>query len=380
MCISRPLGRWLSAALLLLLPLVRFPLAYALQPFTVGESTESFSLNLSGPTNTAVLKLQGVGTINDTDAQSSGVVSRKLFYNNSKYDGNNAAATAQDDAAIAVDKAALLPGGTATFANYTSFSKGINGVMVDISNLPGPLSADDFIFRVGNNNSPGSWSQAPAPTTVNVRNGAGQNGSSRVEILWPDLAISKTWLQVTVKANAQTGLATPDVFYFGNAIGEAGNSMTNAQVTAGDEIEARNDPHNILNPAPITNRHDYDRNGLVNAGDQIVARNNGTTLLSRLALINPPAASAAAPADAYSLLGSEGGSRASVASPLVPSSGTNVPLAVPRYATGSGSLAANSASQEQSHAVADLDSLFGASDDLDADLLELLATGTARSK
>ena len=40
------------------------------------------------------------------------------------------------------------------------------------------------------------------------------------------------------------------MFYFGNAIGEAGNSTTNAFVTAGDEIATRNDPHSLLNPAP----------------------------------------------------------------------------------------------------------------------------------
>lgn len=37
------------------------------------------------------------------------VVDRKLFYNNSSFDGNNAAANASDDAAIAIDKSALLP-------------------------------------------------------------------------------------------------------------------------------------------------------------------------------------------------------------------------------------------------------------------------------
>ena len=58
-------------------------------------------------------------------------------------------------------------------------------------------------------------------------------------LIWPDEAIKKQWLQVTVKATAATGLSSPDVFYFGNAIGESGNSATSAQVSAVDEIAAQ---------------------------------------------------------------------------------------------------------------------------------------------
>ena len=47
------------------------------------------------------------------------------------------AASAADDQAIATDKTALLPGETATFANYTSYSLGINGIMVDVADLAG---------------------------------------------------------------------------------------------------------------------------------------------------------------------------------------------------------------------------------------------------
>jgi len=65
---------------------------------------------------------------------SASVVGRDVFYNNSFYDGNNPAINAADDEAIATNKQALLPGQTATFANYTSYSKGINGVMVDVAN------------------------------------------------------------------------------------------------------------------------------------------------------------------------------------------------------------------------------------------------------
>src|SRR5205085_2665199 len=48
------------------------------------------------------------------DAVPATVAGRFVFYNQSKFDGNNAAANASDDAAIATDKIALLPGGTST--------------------------------------------------------------------------------------------------------------------------------------------------------------------------------------------------------------------------------------------------------------------------
>ncbi len=46
----------------------------------------------------------------------------------------------------------------------------------------GTITASDFIFKVGANNTPSSWALAPAPTTVSVRPGAGDGGSDRVEI------------------------------------------------------------------------------------------------------------------------------------------------------------------------------------------------------
>jgi hypothetical protein len=221
------------------------------------------------------------------DLVSVEVVDRNLFYNNSAHDGNNPAINAADDLAIADDKSALLPGGTATFANYSSYSRGINGLMVDIAGLPTDrLTAADFDFRVGNGNTPGSWTTAAAPTSISVRLGAGVWGSARVEIVWPDGAIQKQWLQVTVKATPNTGLTTADVFYFGNAVGESGNTGADAIVDAIDAEGAQNNP---LNPAPITAVYDFNRDGLVNASDATVATNNTTTAGTALKLIATPA-------------------------------------------------------------------------------------------
>ncbi len=216
------------------------------------------------------------------------VVGRYVFYNNSTFDGNDPAAGAEDHGAIAPDKQALLPGKTAAMENYTSYDKGINGIMVDIagSSDPGNLSAADFSFKVGNDSG---WEDGPEPLPITVREGGGVNGSDRVTIRWEDNAIKNQWLQVTVGVTRNTGLAQPDIFYFGNAPGEAGNQPINTIVNATDEIVARNFQHSAVDPALIDDKYDYNRDGLVDGTDQIIARENQTNPLTMLRLITAPA-------------------------------------------------------------------------------------------
>jgi hypothetical protein len=228
------------------------------------------------------------------------VVGRWVFYNQSSWDGNAVAADARDDAALASNKSALLPGVKAGFANYTSFSRGLNGIMVDVAGLPlgSSLSVSDFVFRTGNNNTVSGWATAPAPLAsggVTVRRGAGVGNSDRITLVWGSDAVAKRWLQVRVKATTPTGLLADDVFYFGNAIGETGNSPgTNALVNSTDEIRTRANPRSALSPAPVTFDYDFNRDRQVNSTDQIIARFNITTPLSALQLITPSAASSAA--------------------------------------------------------------------------------------
>ncbi|MBN2474882.1 MAG: lamin tail domain-containing protein [Pirellulales bacterium] len=228
-------------------------------------------------------------------AMASQVVGRHVFYNNSIFDGYNPVANAQDNAAVAPDKKALLPGETATFANYTSYVRGINGVMVDMVGLPDGalLGADDFQFRAGNSNDPEAWSAAPQPTVVSVRPGDGVSGSDRVTLIWPDYVLTGRWLQVTVLPGPTTGLAEADVFYFGNAVGEAGNSTVDAKVNASDMLLARNNPRSFLSPAPIDFAFDFNRDARVNATDTLLARNNQTHFLNALRLITAPLAQGA---------------------------------------------------------------------------------------
>jgi len=147
------------------------------------------------------------------------VVGRQVFYNNSEMDGSNPAANTGDDAAIATDKSPLIPGDTVTSANRTGYDRGINGVMVDLRHAAGTATANDFSFRVSSGD--GVWKEAPAPSSVTVRNGVGIDGSDRVTITWPDGAIEGQWLEVTVKKGGNTGLTQDDVFCFGNLPGDA---------------------------------------------------------------------------------------------------------------------------------------------------------------
>ena len=220
------------------------------------------------------------------------VVGRHIFYNQSAWDGNNAAANESDDSAIASDKQALLPGQTATFANYTSYSRGINGIMIDIAGLAGAPTVDDFAFKVGNNNDPTTWAQASLPTSITVRKGAGIDGSDRITLIWPNWpdpgSIAKKWLQVTVQATLTTDLAHSDVFYFGNAIGETGDFPTSAQVTFLDRELVYANRNTAIRPAPITSPYDFARDRVVSIIDCEIVTLNLTSPFTRLLLINAP--------------------------------------------------------------------------------------------
>ncbi|HXE51713.1 MAG TPA: hypothetical protein VN541_01815, partial [Tepidisphaeraceae bacterium] len=231
------------------------------------------------------------------------VAGRYVFYNNSAFDGSDPTADPRDDRAIAPDKQALLPGKTATFANYTSYARGINGIMVDVAGLPGNLSASDFAFLAGTSSNPSTWAAAPAPSAIVVRPGSGAGGSSRVELTWPDGAIRNQWLQITLLADAASGLASPDVFCFGNLVGSTGQPPQGGTftVSAADVTSARNDPHTFLNPADLTDVNDFNRDGRVDALDQLIARMSANASLS---VLSPtPPAPAPSPSTIHSAAG-----------------------------------------------------------------------------
>jgi VCBS repeat-containing protein len=275
-------------------------------PQSLGVVGKTFNLNhtftAAGTFTVSVTVNDGDGgtdtkTFSITVTSVAFVAGRKIFYSGSSFDANgvtidtDAGGGYSETTAIATDKTALLPGQTATFANYTGYSLGINGIMVDLANLPGTVTAADFIFRVGNDNNPAAWANAPAPTAIELIPGAGDSGSTRVVITWANNAIAKGWLQVVVKANANTGLAAPDVHYWGNWAGETGTSPgeTRAQVNILDQFQTR---AAFAASVPITNSFDFNHDGAVNILDQLIARNSFTNPLvvgnEGLLLIAPP--------------------------------------------------------------------------------------------
>jgi hypothetical protein len=213
------------------------------------------------------------------------VVGRWVFYNNSTWDDPTAGRS--DSTAIATDKQPLLPDSTATFANYTSYSRGMNGIMVDILGLSGPLTTADFRFRAGNSNTPDSWSYALTSPSVSVIAGGGVGGSDRVVLTWPDNAIEKKWLMVVV-LTSHTGLPIADVFYFGNAIGETGtgNSYPYALVGVSDRVLTQ---AHVGESATVTDPCDINRDGAISATDVDIINANGTTTLNALRYITVPA-------------------------------------------------------------------------------------------
>ena len=196
--------------------------------------------------------------------------------------------------APATDKQALLPGQTATFANYSSYVGGINAIAVEIANALGTPSLADFAFYVGNSNDTSTWQLAPAPT-FQLLAGAGIDGADRIVLRWADGAIKNKWLMVRIKSTINTGLAADDVFYFGNAVGESGDNPSNAIVNATDVIGTRDNPHGPFNLAAIDDRFDFNRDRLVNATDLVIARDHITSPLTALRLIAPTGAVPTAP-------------------------------------------------------------------------------------
>lgn len=247
------------------------------------------------------MEAEGIPTLDDSGSEinsgsGAAVVGRHLFYNNSAFDGESASANAADDGAIAPDKTALLPGGVATFENYSSYHNGINGVMIDVVGLTGAPTVDDFRFRQGNSNDLGSWTAANSPSSITVRSGAGVSGSDRITLIWDDPvigeesgingAIHRNWLEVVVKSGGNIGLAAADTFYFGSAPGDTGDRVSDAAVSTADMLRIRINRKSLITPAELDDVYDINRDKRVNTMDMLLARLYRTTLIDSLQLLD----------------------------------------------------------------------------------------------
>jgi hypothetical protein len=226
------------------------------------------------------------------------VYGRYLFYNHSALDGFAGGADPRDDGAIVEDHYPLVRPDSLPFSNATNYSRGLNGIMIDVARLPAGavLSADDFEFRRGPGDGAATWVDAPAPSEITVRRGAGAGGSDRVTLVWPDAgggpgaAVANGWLQVTMRATPDTGLSRPDVFYFGNLVGEVA-TFRGWQVDARDVAAVRGA---LDKPGGVRSTNvDLDKNGRLDARDLAIVRANFGRSLGSLTA-TPPTASPAA--------------------------------------------------------------------------------------
>ncbi len=254
-----------------------------------GPGVSSFTASVTA-TDGVLTSAPVTATINST-VLTGEVLGNRLFYNGSKYDNNHTAIEPASDAlAIASDKIGFSGSGTATFANVSSFSSGITGVMIDLESgigAHGSISLADFTFHTspaysaGTYNNIGTWNAAPTPSGFSVILGGGTGGSDRLEITWNANDVANEWLEVNLAANAHTGLSAADIFYFGSAVGESGLGNTASQITvnATDVTEERNNLSPPVGTTPVWNVVDFNKDGIVNASDGTVSSgNSGFTL------------------------------------------------------------------------------------------------------
>ncbi len=241
------------------------------------ETATSHSITVRA-TSSDTSTSSSVFVINVLDvAEFSSVANRRVFYNRSSSNvfGNG---TGNPINSIDNTKEALLPGQTTSFASYTNYQKGLNGIVVDFANQTGTPTASDFQFATWDGIDVSGFIATAAVATISVFPGGGVAGSNRVKIEFADNAIRNTWLRVTAVANANTGLATNDVFYFGNAVADMNSGNVGSPITvrtnATDTSIVRQNQSIAADSVGISSIHDVNKDGRVNATDTSVVRQN----------------------------------------------------------------------------------------------------------
>jgi hypothetical protein len=238
------------------------------------------------------------------------VIDKDLVYKNSALDGHDTTPGVVSPDARAWRAAMPADFAGSHFNFITGYDKGINALFVDVSNLPPVgeggvevLSPADFRFRVGTGGDPSAWRAAPAPTGFAVHRGAGMHESDRVVFTWPDRAITNTWMQVTTLATGRTGLAAPEVFSFGNLVGDTGtfrradelDFTRTVRVDGADSAAVRANFARDTGPPEqqYANRYDHNRDRAVNVLDLMITQRNLARSLRPVTA--PPPAVAASP-------------------------------------------------------------------------------------
>jgi regulation of enolase protein 1 (concanavalin A-like superfamily) len=223
------------------------------------------------------------------ETRNASIAGRQVFYNNASGFGTSAAnnsPTVNPINAIDPTKTALLPGQSATTTNYTNYSRGLNGIVVDLTtaNNLSAIDAASFQFATWSgfvDAIPNFLAINPIVVVSSFATG-GIGGAGRVKIVLPDNVVQNAWLRITVLANAATGLAANDVFYFGNARFDVTptSPFPSQQVTINvldtNSVRANQGSTAVL----VSNIFDVDRSGSVNVLDTNATRaSQGTSSL-----------------------------------------------------------------------------------------------------
>lgn len=162
----------------------------------------------------------GTVVVGDETTPSATIVARHVYHHNSTFAAVGIPEALDTTKQLA--KASAVPQ-TLDLDNLVNSSRGINGLAFDIQDLAGTPTASDFEFRMSptgvfdsGTNPPSGWELAPAPSSITVVPGT----PDRVLMTWADNAIANRWLQVTVKASSNSGLAAPEIYYVGHLLGE----------------------------------------------------------------------------------------------------------------------------------------------------------------
>ncbi len=241
----------------------------------------------AAPLRTANFPSGGILTPGFPNAPKAMITSRRVFYNNSTgfgTSGSNNAPTVNPINAIDPSKVALLPGQTtslsalvlggqnASSANFTNYSRGLNGIVIDLTQAANLAAIDAASFQFA------TWSSFPdaipnfvpvnPAVTVSTFATGGSNGEGRIKLVFADNSIQDSWLRISVLANANTGLAATDVFYFGIARGDVTPNTffpTLVSINIFDVNQAR--ANQRATGAVVSNVCDIDKNGSVNIFD-----------------------------------------------------------------------------------------------------------------
>ncbi len=199
-------------------------------------------------------------------AQGASVAQSYVYYSGSTFAAQGIDASVDSSKSLARESAQPQ---TLGFDNLINSSRGINGLVFDIDGLPtDSLSADDFTFQVSPqglfdeiDNPAVDWQTSADPSSISVLAGS----PSRVVLEWPDNVISDRWLRITIKANGNTGLVEPAVFYIGHLLGETTGLDGSTYTTAfADIVPIR---QVVGTSVDASNLADIDKNGIVSFAD-----------------------------------------------------------------------------------------------------------------